>query len=141
MRHATVFVVLCSLLLCRPGFAQEPRSAELQRLQGAWVPEGSKCAKVFFRQGTSIRFHQPGALVRKGILIEGNRVSDARLRCTITRLKPTGDTYTMLVRCLRHRSLISSTVSFSLRFLDEDTVIKTFSDFPEEKLKFRRCKV
>jgi hypothetical protein len=137
------FRSLCTgtCLLLTSAFTAVPQPSELQRLQGAWVPEGAQCSNVFFRKGRSINFYRPGASVREGILIERNRLSDARQRCTIRGFKPNSDTYTMLIRCLRGRSLISSTFSFSLRFVDDDTVIRSFREFPEEKLMFHRCKI
>jgi hypothetical protein len=109
---------------------------DLQRFRGAWVPEGAKCETVFFRQGSSINFHRPGASVREGILIHGrNRIEDARNRCHIKKVKPDGDAQSLLVTCL------VSNLSFSVRFIDEDTVVRSLTDFPEEQVRLRRCKI
>ena len=78
-----------------------PLSPELQKLQGAWVPQGAQCADVFFRQGKAINFRRPGATSREGVLIDGGRVGDGRQRCTISKLKPDGETYTILFTCFR----------------------------------------
>jgi hypothetical protein len=67
-----------------PEAANAQDRPQLQRLQGAWVPEGSSCANAFFKQGTAIHFARPGSSKREGILILGNRIEDSRQRCTIS---------------------------------------------------------
>jgi hypothetical protein len=114
----------------------EPRYPELERLQGAWVPEEHRCEKVFFRQGRSINFYRPGASVREGILVQENHLSDARHRCVISKVKQHEESYTMLVTCLGSRSLITSKLSLSMKFEDENRVVRTFSAFPEENSSF-----
>jgi hypothetical protein len=113
----------------------------MERLQGAWVPEGNRCESVFFRQGTSIKFHQPGASLREGLLIQGNRLSDARHRCSISKVTQAGDTQTALLTCFSQSTSRRSKLSISLKFIDQNTVVRTFSDSPEEKLQLRRCDV
>ena len=112
---------------------------ELRRLQGAWVPEGARCEKVFFRQGTSINFFRPGAATREGILVEGKRIGDARNRCSIKKVRPDGDAQALLITC--YSGLVVSNLAFTLRFVDDDTIIRTLSDFPEEEVRLRRCKI
>jgi hypothetical protein len=68
-------------------------------------------------------------------------VGDSRRRCTITRVKPSGDKFAVLLTCLRSKRSIWSTVSLSLWLADENTMVKTFSDFPEEALRLHRCKI
>lgn len=131
-------IVTCCLLTSAAGAG--PPFPESQKLQGAWVPEGVECGKVFFRQGKSINFRRPGATVREGLLVEGDRVGDARQRCTITNLKPSGETYTLLLTCFDGRSLWSK-LSFSLRFVGDDKLVRTFTDFPDEKLQLDRCPI
>jgi len=68
--------------------------AMLKRLEGAWVPDGSRCQDVFFRQGTSINFKRPGARTRDGIVVAGKRMRDPSNSCTITRVNEIGETRT-----------------------------------------------
>jgi hypothetical protein len=135
-KHRVVPTLLVLLLLGRGAEAQQP---DLQRLQGAWVPDGAKCENVFYRQGKSINFVRPGAAVREGILVEGNRIGDGRNGCSITKVKPAGDMWILLVSCFS--GLVVSKLSFSIRFADESTLTRTLTDFPEEELRLRRCRI
>jgi hypothetical protein len=111
----------------------------LKRLEGAWVPDGARCRDVFFRQGTSINFARPGAATRDGILVAGPRIRDPNNSCTISKINESGANHTLLLPC--YSGLLVSKISFSIRFQDEDTVIRTLNDFPEETVTFRRCRV
>ena len=131
----------CFLMLSNFAAVAQERYPELQRLQGAWVPEGQECKKVFFRQGRSINFHRPGISVREGLLLQGNRLSDGRQRCVISNTKQDQDSYSILITCLGSRSLITSKLSLFVKFEDENSVVRTFNGFPEERLKLRRCPI
>ena len=139
MARCRRFLVLIGSLLASAAGAG-PLSPELQKLQGAWVPQGAQCADIFFRQGKSINFRRPGAPSREGVLIEGDRVGDARQRCTITKAKAEGEAYTILLTCFDGRSIWSKR-SFSLRFSGEDKLIRSFADFPDEELRLDRCRI
>ena len=111
----------------------------LKRLEGAWVPDGARCKDVFFRQGTSINFVRPGATTRDGILVAGTRIRDPKNACTISKTREVGETQTLLLTCFS--GLLVSKISFSIRFQGEDTVVRTFRDFPDEKTIFHKCRV
>lgn len=137
--HYICFGIVLPVLLTSTA-ANAQTYPDLQRFRGAWVPEGAKCETVFFRQGTSINFHRPGATVREGILIHGkNRIEDARNRCHIKKVKQNGEEQSLLVTCLS--GLVVSNLAFSVRFLDDDTVVRSLTDFPEEQVRLRRCKI
>ena len=111
----------------------------LKRLEGAWVPDGARCKDVFFRQGTAINFVRPGAATRDGILVAGTRIRDPNNSCTISKINESGESPTLLLTCFS--GLLVSKIAFSIRSQDEDTVIRTLNDFPDEKMTFRRCRV
>ena len=137
-RLSRLVVGLAVLLTSTAGIAQP--FAELQRFQGAWVPDGGKCEGVFYRQGSSIYFRHPGATVREGILVHGkNRIDDARNRCHIKKVKATGEAHSLLISCLS--GLVTSDLSFSVRFIDDDTVVRSLTEFPEDQVRLRRCKI
>jgi hypothetical protein len=129
--------ILLLLLASRGAGAQQ--KPDLERLQGAWVPDGAKCESVFYRQGKSINFVRPGAAVRGGILVQGNRIEDGRNGCSITKIRPDGERQMLLVSCFS--GLVVSKLSFSIRFADDATVVRTLTDFPEEELRLRRCRI
>lgn len=112
---------------------------ETDRLQGAWVPDGSRCGDVFFRQGKSINFVRPGAAGRDGILIQGNRIGDSRNQCTIEGVRADADRFALLLTCFS--GLLVSKIAFDLRFVGEDTVVRTLSGFPEAEARWQRCKL
>jgi hypothetical protein len=120
-----------------PEAANAQDRPQLQRLQGAWVPEGSSCANAFFKQGTAIHFARPGSSKREGILILGNRIEDSRQRCTISKAKMEADRHTLFITCFS--GLLVSKLAFSLQFVAEDVVLRTFTDFPEDQMRWRRC--
>jgi hypothetical protein len=137
-QHALAAAALMPFLLPSDAATAQDRG-DLQHLQGAWVPEGVNCEHVFFRQGTSIHFIRRGAITREGIVIKGDRVEDSRNRCTISRSKAEERGETLLLSCFS--GLLVSKVAISLRFLDQDTLIRTLSDFPDDELRLRRCRI
>src|SRR5687767_2939810 len=134
-RYVRVAAALFTVLAPEAANAQD--RAQLQRLQGAWVPDGSSCPNVFFKQGTAIHFLRRGASKREGNLILGNRIEDSRQGCTISRAKVEGDRYTLFITCFS--GLLVSKLAFSLQFVADDTVLRTFTDFPEDQMRWRRC--
>jgi hypothetical protein len=108
-------------------------------LQGAWVLEGSRCDATFFRQGTSIHFTRRGTTERKGVVIKRDRVEDSRMRCTIAKSKVDADRQDLLLHCFS--GLLVSKIAFSLRRVNEDTVIRTITGFPEDEIRLRRCRL
>ena len=133
-----LWIVTCVRLGAAAEVSAQP-TPTLKRLEGAWVPDGARCKDVFFRQGTTINFVRPGATTRDGILVAGTRIRDPKNTCTISKTREVGETQTLLLTCFS--GLLVSKISFSIRFQDEDTVVRTFSDFPDEKTTFRRCRV
>jgi len=132
------WIVTCIGLSAAAEVSAQP-TPTLKRLEGAWVPDGARCKDVFFRQGTAINFARPGAATRDGILVAGTRIRDPNNSCTISKVNESGESPTLLLTCFS--GLLVSKISFSIRFQDEDTVVRTFSDFPDEKTTFRRCRV
>jgi hypothetical protein len=128
-----------ALALMLAGAPARAAPAELLFLQGAWVLEGSRCDATFFRQGPSIHFTRRGATEREGVLIKGDRVEDSRMRCTIAKSKVEADRQDLLLHCFS--GLLVSKFAFSLRRVDEDTVIRTITVFPEDQIRLRRCRL
>jgi hypothetical protein len=128
-----------ALALMLVGAPARAAPAELLFLQGAWVVEGSRCEATFFRQGTSIQFTRKGATKREGVLIKGDRVEDSRMRCTITKFKADAARQDLLLSCFS--GLLMSKFAFALRRVDEDTVIRTITGFPEDEMRLRRCRL
>ena len=132
------WIVTCVGLGAAAEVSAQP-TPTLKRLEGAWVPDGARCKDVFFRQGTAINFVRAGAATRDGILVAGTRIRDPKNACTISKTREVGETQTLLLTCFS--GLLVSKISFSIRFQDEDTVVRTFSDFPDEKTIFHKCRV
>jgi hypothetical protein len=132
------WIVTCVGLSAAAEVSAQP-TPTLKRLEGAWVPDGARCKEVFFRQGTAINFARPGAATRDGILVAGTRIRDPNNSCTISKVNESGESPTLLLTCFS--GLLVSKIAFSIRFQDEDTVMRTLNDFPEEKATFRRCRV
>ena len=133
------WIVTCVGLSAAAEVSAQP-TPTLKRLEGAWVPDGARCKDVFFRQGTAINFARPGAATRDGILVAGTRIRDPKNSCTISKInEKLARAQTLLLTCFS--GLLVSKISFSIRFQDEDTVIRTLNDFPDEKATFRRCRV
>jgi hypothetical protein len=132
------WIVTCIGLSAAAELSAQP-TPTLKRLEGAWVPDGARCKDVFFRQGTAINFARPGAATRDGILVAGTRIRDPNNSCTISKVNETGESPTLLLTCFS--GLLVSKIAFSIRFQDEDTVMRTLNDFPDEKTTFRRRRV
>jgi hypothetical protein len=128
-----------ALALTLVGAPAAAAPAELSFVQGAWVLEGSRCEATFFRQGASVQFIRKGATKREGVLIKGDRVEDSRMRCTIVKSNAEADRYYLHLSCFS--GLLVSKLAFSLRRVDEDTVARTITGFPEDEIRLRRCRL
>jgi hypothetical protein len=133
-RFTACLLALPSTVLAQPAF-------DLSRLQGAWVPQGSRCEQVFFRQGTSINFRRAGSEKREGLLIKGKRIEDSRNRCNISNGKQGTDRQGQILLLTCFSGLLVAKLSFSVRFPDENTAVRTLIDFPDEEARFSRCKL
>jgi hypothetical protein len=107
-------------------------------LNGAWATDASVCSKVFVKKDGAVSF-QPGSdEFGGGVIIDGSRMRGQMQTCTIKKRKDDGNNVHILAACAS--DIMASSVQFSARFIDDNTIERFFDGMPEESgIRYSRC--
>jgi hypothetical protein len=114
-----------------------PVQAHAFELSGAWATETDLCGRVFTKKGNQVVFAELSDLFGSGFVIEGNRIRGKIARCTITSRKQEGDSLELAATCAT--SIMTQSVRFSLKVIDDNNLTRLFPDIPGMTLKYTRC--
>lgn len=114
-----------------------PVQANAFELSGAWATETDLCSRVFTKKGNQVVFAELSDLFGSGFVIEGNRIRGKIARCTITSRKQEGDSLELAAACAT--SVMTQSVRFSLKVIDDNNLTRLFPDIPGMTLKYTRC--
>lgn len=114
-----------------------PVQANAFELSGAWATETDLCGRVFTKKGNQVVFAELSDLFGSGFVIEGNRIRGKIARCTITSRKQEGDSLELAAACAT--SVMTQSVRFSLKVIDDNNLTRLFPDIPGMTLKYTRC--
>jgi hypothetical protein len=107
-------------------------------LNGPWATDASACNKIFVKKGDTISFLQDSDQFGGGFIIEGNKVRGQMQTCTIKSRKEDGNMVHLLAACAS--DIMSSSIQFSARIIDENTIARVFPGMPDElSIKYSRC--
>lgn len=106
-------------------------------LSGAWATDTDLCSRVFTKKGNQVVFAELSDLFGSGFVIEGNRVRGKIAHCTITSRKQEGDSLELAAACAT--SIMTQSVRFSLKVIDDNNLTRLFPDIPGMTLKYTRC--
>ncbi len=114
-----------------------PVQANAFELSGAWATDTDLCSRVFTKKGNQVVFAELSDLFGSGFVIEGNRVRGKIAHCTITSRKQEGDSLELAAACAT--SIMTQSVRFSLKVVDDNNLTRLFPDIPGMTLKYTRC--
>ena len=114
-----------------------PVQANAFELSGAWATEADLCSRVFTKKGNQVVFAELSDLFGSGFVIEGNRIRGKIAHCTITSRKQEGDSLELAAACAT--SVMTQSVRFSLKVIDDNNLTRLFPDIPGMTLKYTRC--
>jgi hypothetical protein len=132
-RLSTVGAMLFGLVIMLP---VEVRAFELT---GAWASQADLCKLVFTKKGNQVVFAELSDLYGAGFIIDGNRIRGKTAKCTITSRKQDGDGLELAAACAT--SIMTSSVRFSLKVLDDNNLARLFPDIEGMQLKYTRCSI
>lgn len=132
--HATESLAGCALSIAGLVPAQAARAAD--RLQGAWVTDATTCDTVFSKRNGQVTLKRD-AHGLSGFIVSGKRVPVTNASCSLVSSKQKGQVLTFLMNCAD--KLIFQTVSVSVRFENDDRILRFDPEFPEVETAYKRC--
>lgn len=112
-------------------------SASPDRLQGAWVSDAAQCDQVFVKRQGRLAFRKQKGDVWSGFIVNGKHIRGVRSTCDLVSSKPKGDALTFLLNCAD--AIAFDTMSVSVRFKDDNTLVRFDPEFPEVETRYNRC--
>jgi hypothetical protein len=131
---SAVGAVLLALGMMLP--VEQVRAFELT---GAWASQADLCKLVFTRKGNQVVFAELSDLYGAGFIIDGSRIRGKAAKCTITSRKQDGDSLELSAACAT--SIMTSSVRFSLKVLDDNNLTRLFPEIEGMQLKYTRCSI
>jgi hypothetical protein len=106
-------------------------------LNGAWATDSDSCAKVFVRKGAQVSFTDMSDVYGGGFIIEGDQIIGKYGKCRIKAKKDEGKTINLIAACAS--DIMLSSVQFSLKEVDANSVIRLFPGMEGMEIKYSRC--
>ncbi|MGY4504966.1 hypothetical protein ACVWYH_008923 [Bradyrhizobium sp. GM24.11] len=131
LRKPAVFALSISLVLASLG------RAEALDLNGAWASDADNCAKVFVRNGAQLGFADMSDVYGGGFIINGDQIIGKFARCRIKARKDNGPNVNLIAACATDMML--SSVQFSLKELDANSLIRLFPGMEDMEIRYHRC--
>jgi hypothetical protein len=111
--------------------------ADALDLNGAWASDADQCAKVFVRQGGQLGFTDMSDVYGGGFIIDGNQIVGKFARCRIKARKDDGATVNLIAACAT--DIMLSSVQFSLKELDANSIARLFPGIEDMEIRYHRC--
>ena len=106
-------------------------------LNGAWAGDADQCAKVFVRQGGKLGFTEMSDVYGGGFIIDGDQIVGKFARCRIKARKDDGVNVNLVAACAT--DIMLSSVQFSLKELDANSIIRLFPGIEDMEISYHRC--
>ena len=111
--------------------------ADALDLNGAWVSDTDNCTKVFARQGGRLEFTDMSDVYGGGFIIDGDQIVGKFAHCRIKVRRDNGPNVNLLASCATDMML--SSVQFSLKELDANSIARLFPGMEDMEIRYRRC--
>jgi hypothetical protein len=108
-------------------------------LTGAWASQADLCKLVFTKKGNQVVFAELSDLYGAGFIINGDRIRGKAAKCKITSRKQDGDGLELSAACAT--SIMTSSVRFNLKVLDDNNLARLFPEIEGMQLKYTRCSI
>jgi hypothetical protein len=106
-------------------------------LNGAWASDADQCARVFVRQGGKLGFTEMSDVYGGGFIIDGDQIVGKFARCRIKARKDDGMSVNLVAACAT--DIMLSSVQFSLKELDANSVARLFPGIEDMEVRYHRC--
>ena len=106
-------------------------------LNGAWASDADQCAKVFGRQGGRLGFTEMSDVYGGGFIVDGDQIIGKFAQCRIKARKDDGMNVNLIAACAT--DIMLSSVQFSLKELDANSVARLFPGIEEMEIRYHRC--
>jgi hypothetical protein len=107
-------------------------------LSGAWASHQDLCNQVFSREGGQIAFAELSDLFGSGFIVDGNRIRGKSGSCTIEKRTQDNDMLELSAACAS--TIMTQSLQFKLRILDDNNLVRSFSEIPGMTLNYARCR-
>jgi hypothetical protein len=131
LKLAASVTLLLGLLVAMAG------RADALDLNGAWASDADQCAKVFVYQGGQFGFTDMSDVYGGGFIVDGNQIVGKFARCRIKARKDDGAAVNLIAACAT--DIMLSSVQFSLKELDANTIVRVFSGIEDMEIRYHRC--
>ena len=116
-----------------------PAKVHAFELTGAWASQSDLCTLVFMKKGNQVVFTPLSDLFGSGFVVDGSRIRGRATRCTIKSKKQDGDSLELSTACAS--SIMTSSVRFNLKIIDDNNLSRSFPEIPGMTLKYSRCSI
>jgi hypothetical protein len=106
-------------------------------LNGAWATDANNCPKVFERKGAQLGFTDMSDVFGGGFIVEGDQIIGKFARCKVKARKDNGPNVNLIASCATDMML--SSVQFSLKELDADSIVRLFPGMEDMEIRYHRC--
>lgn len=106
-------------------------------LNGAWVSDADNCGKVFARKGAQLGFTDMSEVYGGGFIVDGDQIIGKFAHCRIRARKDTGSSVNLVAACAT--DIMLSSVQFSLKELDANSLIRQFPGMEDMEIRYHRC--
>jgi hypothetical protein len=132
-RLSTIAIMMLGVAVLRP------MEAQAFELTGAWASQADLCKLVFTKKGNQVVFAEMSDLFGSGFIVDGSRMRGKSAQCTIKSKKQEGDGLELDAACAT--SIMTSSVRFNLKVIDDNNVSRSFPEIPGMSLKYSRCSI
>lgn len=104
---------------------------------GAWATDADNCAKVFVLTGGRFNFTENSDVYGGGFIVDGDQITGKFARCRIKARKDNGATVNLIASCAS--DIMLSSVQFSLKELDTNSLVRLFPGIEDMEIRYHRC--
>jgi hypothetical protein len=130
-KRAALAVPLIGLFVATAG------DAVAVELNGAWATSADQCDKVFTREDGKLTFTDMSDVYGGGFIVDGNQLIGKFARCKVKARKDNGPNVNLVASCAT--DIMLSSVQFSLKELDADSIARLFPGMEDLEIRYHRC--
>lgn len=106
-------------------------------LSGVWASDAGRCDKIFKKAGKQVSFTHMADLYGSGFIVDGGKLRGKQARCVVTSRREDGEVVHLLASCAS--DIMLSNVQFSMKILDDNSLMRFFPEIPGMQLTYYRC--
>jgi hypothetical protein len=136
-RMSGLFKLAAAAVLSLGSLLTLPEHAGAFDLNGAWATSADQCGKVFTREGGKLGFAEMSDVYGGGFIVDGNQLIGRFAHCKVKARKDDGATVHLIAACAT--DIMLSSVQFSVKALDADSIVRLFPGMEDLEIRYHRC--